>query len=134
MELYVNSKLLFFELANSKKMTNFASELIMRRCALERQTLLHKLQLAKSNPEDIPTLFEDRSFSGTVAGEVLYLSKCGVTAVRFRRSEHCWDAIPVTEISTNRREKCYVTAPLPPPLHHPPQVVLFVPGGRRETG
>jgi len=36
-----------------------------------------------------------------VAGEVLYLSKCGVTAVRFRRSEHCWNAIPVTEISTN---------------------------------
>ena len=54
----------------------------MRRCALERQTLLHKLQLAKSNSEDIPTLFEDRSLSGTVAGEVLYLQMwCNCSAL-----------------------------------------------------
>jgi len=101
MSVYVNSKMLFYETANNERLVNFATELVSRRCAAERQTVIHKLQLAKTNPEDIPTLFEDRSLSGTVSGEVLYLTRFETTVVRIRATEHGWNAVPVTVVSTD---------------------------------
>ena len=48
MSVYVNSKMRFYEIANNERLVNFATELVLRRCAAERQTLIHKLQLAKT--------------------------------------------------------------------------------------
>jgi len=45
MSVCVNSKMLFFyKIANNERLVNFATELVLSRCAAERQTLIHKLQ------------------------------------------------------------------------------------------
>jgi len=76
-------------------MHNFSTELVLRRCETEHQVLINKLAIARFRPEQVPFLFEDHSLLATVAGEVMFISKCRPTLVKIKPTDKCYDAIRV---------------------------------------
>jgi hypothetical protein len=94
---YVNSKFLYSELRLADKTQNISSDVVTRRCEAQRQTLLHQLRLARDQPERIAELFAQPGIVGRAVGETLYLARCRPVNIHLRRTEDCYDALPVSD-------------------------------------
>ena len=103
---YVNSKFLYSEIRLADRSANISSQVIHRRCLSERQILINKLQAAFHNPEEVSKIFETPGLIGRTVGELLYTATCPSTMVTLRRTEDCFDALPVFN---HRNESMFLT-------------------------
>lgn len=103
---YVNSKFLYTELRLHDRSVNISAHAMERRCQLQRQQLLQKLQLARDQPELISHIFDQPGIIGRAVGELLYVADCPRTSVTLRRTDRCYDAVPVLN---DRNESLFLT-------------------------
>ena len=94
---YINSKFLYSELRVTDRNLNMSADVITRRCEVHRATLLTQLQSMKQQPELVGHLFHDDGLIGRAVGEILYLARCTHIPLSVRRTESCFDALPVTD-------------------------------------
>lgn len=70
---------------------------VHRRCLLKREILRNRLALAPMAPHVISSLIKDQmGFVGKVADEVLHVLKCQPRLVTVRRTDVCYNELPVS--------------------------------------
>ena len=93
----VLSKLLFLEIAVKRHMGKLIYDSILKRCRLREKILQNRLTLALQSPDVVSGLVRDApGHVGRVVGEVLYIAKCGAKVVEYRRTEFCYQELPIT--------------------------------------
>lgn len=93
----VLSKLLYLEIAVKKQMAEVIYDSILRRCELREKILLNRLTLAKQSPNAVGNLIKDTAgYIARVMGEVLYIAKCQPIVVEYRRTDECYQELPIS--------------------------------------
>lgn len=94
---YINSKFVYIERhleTNLKTLHRYIEHLI---CEAYVKSLENNLALAYIDPNEFAYLYnKGPGTTGTVLGEVIYITKCTPVIVRKRKTEHCYKELPVT--------------------------------------
>ncbi|KAJ8983626.1 hypothetical protein NQ317_004264 [Molorchus minor] len=94
--LYVNSKFLYIEQAYKRDLESLYIDTIHRRCLLQREILKNRLLLAPVVPDAVSQIIQDKEgYVGHVLGEVLYILRCIPKNVQIRRTENCYQELPI---------------------------------------
>ncbi|KAJ8975611.1 hypothetical protein NQ317_009040 [Molorchus minor] len=94
--LYVNSKFLYIEQAYKRDLESLYIDTIHRRCLLQREILKNRLLLAPVVPDAVSQIIQDKEgYVGHVLGEVLYILRCIPKNVQIRRTEKCYQELPI---------------------------------------
>lgn len=93
----VMSKLLYLEIAVRRQMGEIIYDSIYKRCQLREKILQNRIALAIQNPHTIGNLIKkEPGYVSRVMGEVLYIAKCKPVVVEPRKTESCYQELPVT--------------------------------------
>ncbi|XP_049826247.1 uncharacterized protein LOC126266387 [Aethina tumida] len=91
------SKMLYLELAFLKSNSELVYESIIQRCRLREKVLKNRITLALQTPHAVGNLIKQSTgFISRVMGEVLYIAKCKPVIVEIRRTDKCYQELPVT--------------------------------------
>lgn len=94
---YVNSKLLYIEQAYKRALDKLYTDALQRRCQIRREVMKNRLLLAPLTPSALSSVVQNkRGYLGKVMGEVLYIVQCTPKIARVRRTERCYNELPVT--------------------------------------
>lgn len=128
--MYINSKLLYIEQAYKRSLNQLYTDSIHRRCLVHRETLRNLLLLAPLTSNALGAIIKNQlGYTGRVLGEVLYIAKCVPRIAQIRRTETCYNELPitvnnnsyfmavVTHIVQSQGEQIECNA-LMPPLYH----------------
>ena len=92
----VLTKMLFLEIAVKQQMRELLYDSIIKRCRLREKKFKNRLSLALENPAVVSDLVKEAAgHTGRVLGEVLYVAKCQLKIVNFRKSEFCYRELPI---------------------------------------
>lgn len=95
--MYVNSKFMYVEQAYKRSIQNLYSDTVYRRCLAHREILINRLTMAPLTPSAIGMLIKKNvGYTGRVLGEVLYIMKCVPKKVEIRRTDHCYNELPIS--------------------------------------
>lgn len=95
--MYVNSKFMYVEQAYKRSIQKLYSDTVHRRCLTHREILINRLTMAPLTPSAIGMLIQRKSgYAGRVLGEVLYIMKCVPKKVEIRRTDHCYNELPIS--------------------------------------
>lgn len=108
LSMYVNSKLLYIEQSYRRAVDKLYVDSIYRRCKIHRETLKNRLLMAPLTSNALGAIIKNQlGYIGRVLGEVLYIGKCIPRLAQIRRTNECYNELPVT--SNNRS---YFMAPI----------------------
>jgi len=94
---YVNSKFVYVEKHVRNQMTSLYYNVIQQRCELEKEVLTNTVSFAALQPDEFAyRLMKGPGFMAVIAGEVIHVIKCVPVDVLVRKSEKCYDELPVT--------------------------------------
>ncbi|CAH1996869.1 unnamed protein product [Acanthoscelides obtectus] len=97
MMAHVLSKLLYLEIAVKRYMADIVYDAIVKRCQLREKILQNRITMALQAPDLIGNLIKETTgYVGRVMGEVLYIAKCKPIVVEIRKSQKCYQELPVT--------------------------------------
>ncbi|XP_031337381.1 uncharacterized protein LOC116166512 [Photinus pyralis] len=93
---YINSKLLYVEQSNKREINKVYRNTAHRRCELHREIIRNRLSLAPLTPNSISTLIkQELGYIAAKMGEVLYIMKCTPRVVYPRKTETCYQELPI---------------------------------------
>ncbi|UHR49731.1 MAG: hypothetical protein [Hangzhou altica cyanea chuvirus 1] len=93
---YVNSKFVYVERAVSNNFESLYNYIENQDCRIRYDTLRNQLSIAIANPNEFAYLIGDGpGTSGTLMGEVIYLTKCYPVMVHRRASDRCYQELPI---------------------------------------
>lgn len=96
MILYVNSKFLYVEQSYKRNLHTLYIDVVHRRCLMHREILKNRLLLAPVVPDAVSQIIQEKEgYIGHVLGEVLYILKCIPKQVRIRRTDTCYQELPI---------------------------------------
>jgi hypothetical protein len=95
---YYNTKASAQEIVSLKRINDLQTQSIYGRCKVQRDLLLTKLAMARTNPEAVVRAIKgDPGYSGVVLGELLFISKCSPVSVTLRNDTgRCYNQLAVT--------------------------------------
>uniref|UniRef100_A0AAT9JFV2 Glycoprotein n=1 Tax=Blattella germanica chuvirus 1 TaxID=3133478 RepID=A0AAT9JFV2_9VIRU len=97
MMIYVNSKFVYVERHIRTQITELYKDIMARRCEDKRQHLSLSLAVARSSPNDFAYSYtEAPGYTALLRGELIYIAQCVPTPVVVRRTEQCFQELPVT--------------------------------------
>lgn len=100
---YINSKFMYIEQAYKRAIDKLYYNTIKRRCELNREVLKNRLLTAPLSPNTVGWIIKQRrGYAGRILGEVLYLIECKPKVVSVRRTDKCYQELP---ISINNQSK-----------------------------
>lgn len=99
----VLSKLLFLEIAFKQQAKDLLYNSLLKRCHLREQILRNRIILARENPDVVSGLVKEASgHMGRVMGEVLYVIKCSPRVVNYRKTDLCYQELPIIYKNTSK--------------------------------
>lgn len=94
---YINSKLLYIEQAYKRTTSRMYTNTVHRRCLLHREIIKNRLLIAPLSPNALSTIIKNNiGHIGRVLGEVLYIMQCTPKIVEIRRTNNCYQELPIT--------------------------------------
>lgn len=94
---HIVSKLLYMDIKFDKKYKDLIFDAILKRCQLREKILQNRITLALQSPHVVGNLIKQTpGYVSRVMGEVLYIAKCKPVIVEIRRTESCYQELPVT--------------------------------------
>lgn len=96
LSIYINSKLLYTEQAYKRSVEKTYSNIVHRKCLLNREILRNRLLLAPLSPNALSAIIKNQlGHIGRVLGEVLYIMQCKPVIAEVRRSKYCYNELPI---------------------------------------
>jgi hypothetical protein len=124
--VYLNAKFLFTEITETDRLQDLATAAVYKRCQIQRQLLINRLALIKTQPELISLLLSKPGHIAKTVGEGLYIVKCTPTQVRLFKDDKCYNELrvltehnetrwlqPTTKILLKRGEEIACTSAAP---------------------
>ena len=97
------SKLLYIQIAVKKELSENVYDAIKKRCELRNDMLKNRLALARQNPGTVGKLIKQNlGYLGRVLGEVLFIVKCVPKIVQYRKTEMCFQELPVSYLNESK--------------------------------
>ncbi|XP_057340584.1 uncharacterized protein LOC130677748 [Microplitis mediator] len=94
---YVNSKVVYLEKHLKKEIVTMYNDVIRQQCELEKLILHNSLALAALAPAEFAFHFmKEPGYMANIAGEVIRLIKCVPVEVQTRKTDECYQELPVT--------------------------------------
>lgn len=94
---YVNSKFIYVEKHIRTQLTQLYRDLMIQKCALEKQVLQNALSLYSIAPDEMAfRIMKSPGYTAVAAGEVIHLIKCVPVVCKFRHTQDCYNEMPVT--------------------------------------
>lgn len=99
---YVNSKFVYVEKHIKNQLNKMYRDIMEQKCSLERQILQNALSLSSIAPDEMAfRIMKSPGYTAVTAGEVIYIIKCVPVRCRVRRTENCYNELPVTYQNTS---------------------------------
>lgn len=93
---YINSKMLYIEQAYKRTTSQLYTSTVHRRCLLHREIIKNRLLIAPLSPNALSTIIKNKmGHVGRVLGEVLYIMQCTPKLVQIRRTNNCYQELPI---------------------------------------
>ncbi|KOC58647.1 hypothetical protein WH47_04874 [Habropoda laboriosa] len=93
---YVNTKFVYVEKHVKSQIKSLYRNLMNQRCAIENQVIQNALTLIHVSPEDVATsITKEPGYLAVPSGEVLHIVKCIPVMCQTRRTEECYNELPV---------------------------------------
>nr|QPL15388.1 glycoprotein [Neuropteran chu-related virus OKIAV150] len=93
---YTNSKFVYIERNIKSNMENLYKSVKSQRCIIEQTTLRTQLSVAAIDANEFAYLYKQQpGYTGTVLGEVIYLTKCQPVPVTYNKTKRCFHELPV---------------------------------------
>lgn len=100
---YMNSKFIYVEKHIRTQIESLYRDVVIQRCNLERQVIQNALNSASMHPEKFAkTIMKTHGFMAVVLGEVAHIIKCAPVDVSVRRTQECYNELPVTYRNESR--------------------------------
>ncbi|KAL7296476.1 hypothetical protein TKK_0010481 [Trichogramma kaykai] len=94
---YTNAKFLYIEKHLKGQLKEMYYKIMKSKCELERQVLENTLSIATTQPAEVARkIMKENGFTGVVAAEVMHIIKCLRVEVHIRRTNECYEQLPVT--------------------------------------
>ncbi|XP_074102027.1 uncharacterized protein LOC141529420 [Cotesia typhae] len=94
---YVNSKVVYLEKHLRKEIVASYNDAIKQQCELEKIVRRNSLALASIAPAEFAFQFmKEQGYMASVTGEVIRISKCVPVEIKTRKTEECYQELPVT--------------------------------------
>lgn len=94
---YVNSKFVYVEKHIKNQLTQLYRDIMEQKCSLEKQILQNALSLSSIAPDEMAfRIMKSPGYTAVTAGEVIYIIKCVPIQCRVRKTESCYNELPVT--------------------------------------
>ncbi|XP_076618874.1 uncharacterized protein LOC143340594 [Colletes latitarsis] len=94
---YVNSKFVYVEKHMKVQIKQLYQDLVKQRCLVEQQVLQNALALIHSAPEEVAiAIARAPGYMIIPSGEALHLVKCIPVICQIRKTEECYNELPVT--------------------------------------
>lgn len=93
---YINSKFVYIERNIELNMKDLYDTITKHTCQLERHILQTKLFIAQYDANEFAShVMQEPGYTGTVVGEVIYISKCLPVLVEVRKTHKCYKQLPI---------------------------------------
>lgn len=93
---YVNSKFVYVEKHLHTQMNDLYKDILTQRCLLEQKVLRNSLSLASIEPDLFALNYmQGPGFLSVIGGEIIYIIKCIAVNVKLRKTEECYQELPV---------------------------------------
>ena len=97
MNIYNSVRFVFLERALGAQLSELNAHVMDKICDLERQTLASLQSLAAVSPLEFAFAWKKQAgYTAVQRGEVIHLVKCVPVEVQVRRTQHCYQELPVT--------------------------------------
>lgn len=94
---YINSKFVYVEKHVRKQITSMYRSIILQKCESENQILRNALSLVTLVPEEFAYIVTKKpGYIAVNAGEVIHILQCIPADVKVRKTEDCYNELPVT--------------------------------------
>lgn len=94
---YVNSKFVYVEKHIKTQLTRLYKDIMEQKCALEKQILQNALSLSSIAPDEMAfRIMKSPGYTAVTAGEVIHIIKCVPVECKLRRTDTCYNELPVT--------------------------------------
>lgn len=94
---YVNSKIGYVEKHIKNQLANLYQDIIEQKCALQRQIIRNALDLVHISPEEVAHIItKEPGYMAIASGEVVHLIECIPVVCQTRRTEDCFEQLPVS--------------------------------------
>lgn len=93
---YMNSKFVYLERNIGNNFNELWDRFKASRCEMEKTILQSQLSLAKLDPQEFAfSYIKSQGYTAVTIGEVTYITKCQAVGVIYRKSENCYNELPV---------------------------------------
>lgn len=100
---YINSKFVFFQRSVQENTERLYRKMIENICRMEDMALQSKLIIAQFSPQEFAYLYHNSpGYTGVRLGEVIYVIKCTSVFVQIRKTEKCFQEIPIMYMNKTR--------------------------------
>lgn len=100
---YMNSKFIYVEKHIRNQIQNLYRDVVLQRCNLERQVIQNALNSAPMAPEKFAkTIMKAHGYMAVVLGEVAHIIKCTPVECTVRRTQECYNELPVNYRNESR--------------------------------
>lgn len=104
---YINSKFVYVERHIKTQLERIYNHLIHKKCEIEREVLRTQLAVAHYHPPEFALIrLKEPGHTAVTRGEVVYLIKCQAVETTIRKTERCFNELPVSY-----NNKSYFMAP-----------------------
>lgn len=94
---FFNSKFVYVERHIKTQMESMYKHIMRRKCELENQVLQTQLAIAQYHPTEFALIrFKEPGFTVVPRGEVLYVIKCQAVEATIRKTDRCYNELPIT--------------------------------------
>lgn len=94
---YFNSKFVYMERHFCTQLTTLYKDIMIQKCAIERQVLENALLLFSIAPDEMAfRVMKTPGYTAVTAGKVIYVIKCIPVICKVRPTDACYNELPVT--------------------------------------
>lgn len=94
---YINSKFVYVERYVRSQLTDLYTNVMTQKCKLEQQVIKNALSLVTSMPDEFAYIMaKTPGYIAINAGEAIHILQCTPVEVQLRRTEECYNELPVT--------------------------------------
>lgn len=93
---YINSKFIYVEKHIKRQMKALYRDILLHKCEVERQVISNALMFSGLKPEEFAyAIMKGPGYYASLAGEIIYLIKCVAVEVTLRKTQECYQELPV---------------------------------------